>query len=320
MRVIHCQPADRPIVPLTTRLAASVQCDCMKTLEEHRCLVSGSPWAGVYGTRIESARRYGRHWHATYGFGLLEHGAQSSASGRGEVDAYAGDVITTNPGEVHDGRPLGGPSRRWRMVYLDPDAMASMTGACVAPDVEFTRPVIQDMRLRHALLRLFARLDDWSAIGADVLACEESLVEACALLLHRHGTPAPLPEADGDVKQVRDRLAGDLLDPPTLSDMALMVGLGKYQLLRRFEKAYGVPPHAWLLQQRAERARGLIRDGSSLALAAAACGFADQSHMTRIFVRQFGFTPGAWQKGRRRQGPCAITIKTTACREPRLGA
>jgi AraC-like DNA-binding protein len=75
-----------------------------------------------------------------------------------------------------------------------------------------------------------------------------------------------------------------------------MTGLSKYQVLRRFQKAYGVPPHAWLQQRRAERARSLIRHGARLAAAAAACGFADQSHLTRVFVRQFGFTPGAWRK------------------------
>jgi AraC-like DNA-binding protein len=95
---------------------------------------------------------------------------------------------------------------------------------------------------------------------------------------------------------VRDRLADDPLNAPTLSDMAKMAGLSRYQLLRRFERVYGLPPHAWLLGQRAERARALIRDGSSLAGAAASAGFSDQSHMTRIFVRQFGFTPGAWRK------------------------
>jgi AraC-like DNA-binding protein len=49
----------------------------------------------------------------------------------------------------------------------------------------------------------------------------------------------------------------------------------------------------------AERARHLIRHGADLAEAAAASGFSDQSHMTRIFTRQFGFTPGAWQRGLR---------------------
>ncbi|RYF38322.1 MAG: helix-turn-helix domain-containing protein, partial [Comamonadaceae bacterium] len=54
--------------------------------------------------------------------------------------------------------------------------------------------------------------------------------------------------------------------------------------------------HAWLLQLRAERARGLIGQGAPLVQAAAASGFADQSHMTRVFARQFGFTPGAWRR------------------------
>lgn len=266
----------------------------------HRCQVFATPWEGVFGTAIESSRHYGRHWHATYGVGLLEAGAQSSASGRGSVDAYAGDLITTNPGEVHDGRPLGGPSRRWRMVYLEPGVMISMggEGPGAAPrDVELTRPVIQDAALRRALLRLFAHLEAWLAEPrAGSLAGEEALVRTCALLLHRHATAAPPREVSADVRQVRERLADELLDPPTLAELAAMTGLGRYQLLRRFEKAYGLPPHAWLLQRRAERAQGLIRGGTNLALAAAACGFADQSHMTRVFARRFGFTPGAWQK------------------------
>jgi AraC-like DNA-binding protein len=257
----------------------------------HRCRVLTSPWHGVYSTHIESDRHYGRHWHATFGFGLLEHGAQSSASGRGMVDAYAGDLITTNPGEVHEGRPLGGPSRRWRMVYLEPDVVTAMTGR----DVELTRPVIQDGPLGDAVQRLFRRLDEWHA-GGEALPCEEAMVRACALLLERHATAAPACDAGGDVRQARDRLAADLLHPPTLAELAATAGLSRYQLLRRFDAAYGVPPHAWLVQQRAERARGLIRDGAGLAHAAASCGFADQSHMTRIFVRQFGFTPGTWRR------------------------
>jgi AraC-like DNA-binding protein len=275
----------------------------MKTPPDHRSQVFGTPWEGVHGTAMDSARHYGRHWHSTYGVGLLDHGAQSSASGRGKVDAYAGDLITTNPGEVHDGRPLGGPSRRWRMVYLDAAVMAGMLGgAAMDGSVEFTRPVLKDLRLVQTLRRLFTRLDDWrncaasASASAEALACEESLVEVCGLLLGGHSTAVPQPEIDGDVRLVRERLADDLLAAPTLDELAAMAGLGKFQLLRRFQKAYGVPPHAWLLLQRAERARALIRRGTSLADTAAASGFADQSHMTRIFTRHFGFTPGAWQR------------------------
>jgi len=262
------------------------------TRDEHRCRVVGSPWAGVYCTRIESSRHYGRHWHDTFGMGFVEHGAHRSASGRGSVDAYAGDVITTNPGEVHDGRPLGGPTRRWCIVYFEPEVLASMTDP-----MEITRPVIKDLELRNALQQLVARLEG----NAADLACEEALVDAFALLLDRHATSRPWREAPGEVTKVRDRLADDAAETPTLAELASLAGLSRYQVLRRFEKVYGVPPHAWLLQRRAERARGLIRGGAGLAAAAAACGFADQSHMTRVFVRQFGFTPGAWQKAAARR-------------------
>src|SRR5215213_10101764 len=112
---------------------------------QHRCSVMASPWPGVFATCIESTRQYGRHWHATFGIGFMARGGHRSMSGCGMVDAHAGDVITSNPGEVHDGRPLGGLSRRWCMVYLDAAAMATMSIDVDTPasDTRLTEPVIR---------------------------------------------------------------------------------------------------------------------------------------------------------------------------------
>jgi AraC-like DNA-binding protein len=266
----------------------------------HVCRIVSSPWPGIFGTDIDSARQYDRHWHTTFGFGLMERGAHRSMSGRGIVDAQAGDVITTNPGEVHDGRALGEESRRWRMVYLDPAEMASMVGQPETPaaDVRLTRPVIQDTTLVPVLRQLLRRLERWSAAphpSSDAaLKCEEALVRTCGLLLSGHSTATPSVEVRGDLTQVRERLADDLVSTPSLSALAATVGLSRYQLLRRFERVYGMAPFAWQRQVRAERARALIRTERSLAEVAVDCGFADQSHMTRVFVGHFGFTPGAW--------------------------
>ena len=229
----------------------------MKTPPIHRAQVFSSPWAGVYGTHLESERHFGRHWHAVYGLGMLEDGAQRSASGRGTVAAYAGDLISTNPGEVHDGQALGGTSRRWRMVYLEPSVMATMTGqpnATQLPNGALTQPVFQDVSLRQALRRLLARLESWdagqAATSADALACEEALVAVCAWLMARHSTAAPEPEVRADVRLVRERLADNPLQAPTLTELAELAGISKFQVLRRFENAYGLTPYAWLLQQR----------------------------------------------------------------------
>src|SRR4051812_29131495 len=120
----------------------------------HIARVLASPLSGVYSTHIDSAQQFGRHWHDTYGFGFIEHGAQEWFSGRGVVRGYPGDVITTNPGEVHDGRPLGPPTRRWRIVYIDADVMTKLTTPEKAR-AEITSPVIADPMLFRMLQRLF---------------------------------------------------------------------------------------------------------------------------------------------------------------------
>ena len=279
--------------------------------------VFATPWPGIHATRIDSARHYPRHSHATYGFGVIERGAQRSASGRGQVDAHAGDLITHNPGEVHDGKPIGDGGRLWRMLHLEPEMFAAALGDAdgdqASLEIALTRPVIQDRALRHAVQSLLARIDEWNAAGAlragDALACDEALARVGALLRQRHSTQAhssahaATAGSDGPpaaLERVRELLADRLLDPPSLAALAELAGIGKFQLLRRFGKAYGMPPHAWLIQQRAERVRSLVQAGVPLGTAALDAGFSDQSHMTRVFVRQFGFTPGAWQRAARR--------------------
>jgi AraC-like DNA-binding protein len=175
-----------------------------------------------------------------------------------------------------------------------------------ATDLQLTRPVIRDPRLRMALRRLLDQLERWSAYpSADrALACEELLVRACALVLRDHSTTRPDRNARGEVRHARERLADDPSNPPSLAQLATLVGLGKYQLLRRFEQAYGMTPHAWLRRVRIERARASIGGTTRLAQIAADCGFADQSHMTRAFIGHFGFTPGAWRRAVARRAAC----------------
>ena len=277
-------------------------------MAQHLARVLAAPLKGVYSTHIDSARQFGRHWHDTYGFGFLEHGAQEWLSGRGVVRGYPGEVITTNPGEVHDGRPLGPPTRRWRIVYVEVDVMTALT----APErgaeghAEIGSPVIADPMLFRMLQRLFSRLERWNnrtphAQPVDSLAFEEALVASCVRLMARHGATRWSDAPSPGLQRVRERLADDSARVPSLLDLAQLTGLSRYQVLRRFERAYGLPPHAWLLRRRAERARVLIRDGRTLAAAAAETGFADQSHLTRVFARQFGFTPGAWRRAARLQ-------------------
>nr|WP_272942491.1 helix-turn-helix transcriptional regulator [Novosphingobium sp. Rr 2-17] len=84
-----------------------------------------------------------------------------------------------------------------------------------------------------------------------------------------------------------------------MADLAGESGLSRFQVVRGFKRAFGLAPHAYLLQCRINLTRRLIASGLPLAEAAIASGFADQSHMTRLFARNFGVSPGAFGRATR---------------------
>ncbi len=82
----------------------------------------------------------------------------------------------------------------------------------------------------------------------------------------------------------------------SITDVASACGLSTDHFIRAFRRRMRTTPHRWLVERRVERARLLLRGSGSLAEIALACGFADQSHFTRVFTRMVGCPPGAWRR------------------------
>lgn len=263
--------------------------------QAHQVLVRCGPIDGVHAEHLYSARSFGRHWHDSHGFGVMEAGGHRSASGRGPVEALPGHIVTSNPGEVHDGTPLNQTARRWRMVHVSAAAMARLVDD---QEREFTRPVFIDPVARAAIAELFDRWNDMDSDGTahGATACEEALTQVCGLLAMQHSNRPAAIAAPAALHRVRESLLDQLTEPPGLDQLARLAGLSRFQLVRQFARWQGLPPFAWLQQQRLRLARQLIAGGCPLAEAAAASGFADQSHLHRQFVRSFGFTPGQWRR------------------------
>ena len=88
-------------------------------------------------------------------------------------------------------------------------------------------------------------------------------------------------------------LAGDV----SLADAARECGLSRSHFSKAFKQTTGQTPHAWLVGQRIDAAQRLLRDPAlSIAQVAVACGFADQSHLTRVFSARTGTSPARWRR------------------------
>jgi len=225
--------------------------------------------------------------------GVIAFGAQRSWSGVGLVNASAGEVIMANPGEMHDGEPLDHRARGWRIVYFDPVLVAREVEEEIVGQVELVRPVARDPLLARLFARLFVCLTE---SRSDCLATEENLLRSLIYLARQHamarfssGGRSPC------VAKAIQRLDSAPETPVSLAELAALSGVSRFQLLRGFAREVGITPHAYLVQRRVRLARRLLAAGQTPAQAAIQAGFADQSHMTRVFVRQVGVTPARYR-------------------------
>ena len=97
--------------------------------------------------------------------------------------------------------------------------------------------------------------------------------------------------------RAKEMLCAALDGEVSIAAVAEACQLSRSYFIRAFRESTGQTPHQWLLAQRIEQARQLL-GGSALPLAevAVACGFADQSHFTRVFTQGVGIPPGRWRR------------------------
>jgi AraC-like DNA-binding protein len=260
----------------------------------HRVTQYRSIIPGIDAIEFASGRAFPRHCHDQYGIGVLLSGAQASWSGIGLVESAAGAVITVNPGEMHDGVAAGGCVRRWRMLYFDPPCLNRAMLSGIPAQAEFKAPSLSDPGLAALVLSLFRHI----AVEGDALAAEEHLVRLAVPLLQLPAQRAGHGGASSAVAKARALIDGDPASPVTLSELAALQGISRFQLVRAFARELGTTPHAYVVQRRVRLARQLLLAGETPASAAQGAGFADQSHMTRAFVRHFGITPARYAAAR----------------------
>ena len=120
----------------------------------------------------------------------------------------------------------------------------------------------------------------------------QSLLVALAAHLARHCGRTVEGRGDGLREFIHDRLH----QPLSLDQLAAQAQCDVRSFTRWFRAEFGMPAHRYIMAARVERARSLLLDTHrSLADIALLCGFNTQSHMTTVFRRFVGVTPGVFR-------------------------
>ena len=160
---------------------------------------------------------------------------------------------------------------------------------------------IDDLQLVGLLRTLYGEVQSGGPNGQLFL---EAITSALALHLNRaHGeTTLVTSKRVGNLDQRTLRLALEYIDANltkniSVEQIAKAVGLSKYHFSRLFKQAMNQTPYQFVLRRRLDIAKTLLEKNSlTITQIAHQLGFADQSHFTRLFRKQFGLTPRQYSR------------------------
>lgn len=222
--------------------------------------------------------------------GIIDSGAQRFFRSGGDHVAPKHSIILVNADEVHNGRSATENGWSYRALYPTPEQFAELA-LCSKQQVPwFAEPVVQDPLLAHLIAITHEALN----YSSNRLQRESLLYETLSLLMLRHGRlkPAAAVQAGPLLNRARQFLEDSCSSNISLQELASLVQLPPFVLLRQFKAQFGLTPHQYQTQARLILARKLLRLGASPIQVAQDSGFCDQSHLNRQFKRAFGTTPG----------------------------
>lgn len=230
------------------------------------------------------------HAHAAFGVGVITSGAERFRYRGSEHLAGAGNLVLMNADELHTGRAGHEAGWSYRMLYLEPAALAQLGGA----GWHFRDAVVHDPARAARIDALLAAL--WQPPSSmPALAADEALAALVDTLRPLVAAPAPAV-ARARFGTVIEHMQQRLEQPLTLDELAAVAGLSPFHFLRSFRAAHHATPREMLMALRLLRAKQMLAGGRAPAEVAAAVGLADQAHLTRAFARRYGVTPARYQQ------------------------
>jgi AraC-like DNA-binding protein len=239
---------------------------------------------------------YRPHSHPTWTVAVVERGAARFELDATQQRAAEGELFVLEPEAVHTGMAAVPEGWAYKVLYVDPSILHEWAERDGAPPRAARWVVFRDRALRGALLSAHAAL----ASEPPGLAVDEPVLRAVAAL-RPHLRPGPRERITATlehaaVRRARHHLRERWDQPVSLSELATVAGLSRFELVRRFRAQIGVTPQTFQSNLRIDHARRMLATGATPAAVAATCGFADQPHLTRVFKRAVGVTPARYAR------------------------
>lgn len=247
-----------------------------------------------------TTQTFSRHWHENFGIGIIENGVEAFDYNKEKCYAPKSSIVLMNPGIIHTGQAVN-QEKGWRywIMYPSPILLQEIMEQINKRHSSmpyFPKAVVSDTYCEKSLYRMFQLLLDRSS---SLLECQTSFFTTMIKVLQHHAKfYYEEKKINWNYKvadDIREYIDNNYNKNVSLDELSIFSNMSKFNLLRVFEKRWGVPPHIYQIVVRIQKSKELLIKGYPIVSTALKMGFADQSHFTRHFKRVVGITPYKYQ-------------------------
>ncbi|RTZ17621.1 AraC family transcriptional regulator [Vibrio aquaticus] len=255
------------------------------------------PWIELRVANRSSAC-YDAHSHDEFSFGVILQGTAAYKNRSQSHQVGAGDLVTINPADVHSCNPEKG-LWSYSMLFVDALKMGQLQRDILRESNQrlpmdyhaFNADFERNEALKAQYFTLFNALEHEES-NLNIETCLYSFIESSLQITrpsfkHR--------QHDEPIKRIREKLLDEVAHHHELESLAEEAGMSRYQLLRAFKNQYGLPPYAYLMDEKIKRSKVMLKAGDSLSDVAHNLGFSDQAHFQRQFKKRLAVTPKYYQ-------------------------
>jgi AraC family transcriptional regulator len=227
------------------------------------------------------------HDHPSVHICCVIGGSFDERAARGRRRCARGSVRLSPAGDRHDIQ-FGRGGAQCVLLFIDDDDVGGLNGCHERVFYESESACVAATRLSGWLRR---------GEPADLFSIENATWELVAQLDRSRERPGSRPVPPW-LRRVRDRLCSCPAVIPSIDSLARAEGVSREHLARAFRSHFHTAPADFLRRVRLDQARRRLLEGDDpIAAIAAECGFADQSHLTRVCQSELQVTPGALRRG-----------------------
>lgn len=241
-----------------------------------------------------SNKHYKKHFHSCFSLGINKEGISIYTNKNKKYTLDKNKLSIIDPFDVHACNSCGESLNKYYMMFLDTSWCFNIQKS-INPTLREYKPVSVEMLKDKEFYKRFLALCEFIFEDNSIDEKQSELInffmDFFALYLEEKSDTKTNEKFDEVIFFFNE----NYLENISLENLATKFGLNEFSLIRLFKVNKNMTPHAYIINLRINKSRELLKQGNSIVDTALSCGFYDQSHFHRNFLKHVATTPKEYQ-------------------------